>query len=148
MNRFCMIACAVAVAAADLAAAELQTLWWSKRLNAPERFDRNSSGRVTVSRDEAEQAVRFDVEFTPETDFWVYPRLRFRGGESFAGVDEIRFEFKAKQQGQPGGVHGVVDGAVEGPEQLLLHPPHHQEQTLCGEALIQQHPAGQRRRWW
>ena len=64
MNRFCMIACAVAVAAADLAAAELQTLWWSKRLNAPERFDRNSSGRVTVSRDEAEQAVRFDVEFT------------------------------------------------------------------------------------
>lgn len=103
MNRFCMIACAVAVAAADLAAAELQTLWWSKRLNAPERFDRNSSGRVTVSRDEAEQAVRFDVEFTPETDFWVYPRLRFRGGESFAGVDEIRFEFKAKQQGQPGG---------------------------------------------
>ena len=28
---------------------------------------------------------------------------------------------------------------MEGPEQLLLHPPHHQEQTLCGEALIQQH---------
>ena len=111
MNRFCMIACAAAVAAADLAAAELQTLWWSKRLNAPERFDRNSSGRVTVSRDEAEQAVRIDVEFTPETDFWVYPRLRFRGGESFAGVDEIRFEFKAKQQGQPGGIPAGQGGS-------------------------------------
>lgn len=107
VNPFCMIAFAVAVAAADLAAAETQTLWWSKRLNRPERFGRQSSGRVTVSRDEAEQAVRFDAAFTPGTDFWIYPHLRFRGGESLAGVDEIRFEFKAKQQGEPGGYKHV-----------------------------------------
>ena len=55
----------VACLAAACSAPELRPLPWSERLNTASRFDHNSSGRLTISNDAAEKAVRFDVEFKP-----------------------------------------------------------------------------------
>ena len=83
--------------AAACSAAELRPLPWSERLNTASRFDHNSSGRLTISNDAAEKAVRFDVEFKPGTDFWCYPGIRFGADESLADVEAIRFDIKAVQ---------------------------------------------------
>ncbi|AVM46768.1 hypothetical protein C5Q97_19440 [Victivallales bacterium CCUG 44730] len=87
----------VACLAAACSAAELRPLPWSERLNTASRFDHNSSGRLTISNDAAEKAVRFDVEFKPGTDFWCYPGIRFGADESLADVEAIRFDIKAVQ---------------------------------------------------
>ena len=106
MRKLWIFAVVSCLMCAGTAGETLHTLPWSKRLNNPERFDRNSSGRMTVSYDEAEQAVRFDVQFDRKNDFWVYPRLRLQGEESLVDVDEIRFEFRAEQpEGSRGYAH-------------------------------------------
>ncbi|MBS1369467.1 MAG: hypothetical protein HPZ91_05860 [Lentisphaeria bacterium] len=96
MKKFGVFA---AIAAAGLlAAGESVVLPWSEGLNRAERFEKNSSGTMTVRADEKEKAVRFDVEFKPGTDFWCYPRLRLQPEETLANAEAIRFEFKAEQK--------------------------------------------------
>lgn len=94
---------AAITAAGLLAAGELVVLPWSTELNHAERFEQNSSGKMTIRADEKEKAVRFDVEFTPGTDFWCYPRLRLQPEETLANAEEIRFEIKAEQKDSAAG---------------------------------------------
>ncbi len=84
-----------AIAALALGAAEMRPLPWSRNLCRPERFGAHSSGRMTIGSDGAE-TVRFEVKFTPGTDYWAYPVFRFQEGETFTDVEMIRFEIKAE----------------------------------------------------
>lgn len=88
----------VAGLAVLLPAAELRPLPWSEATNRAARFKANTSGHMTITDDSAEKAVRFDVKFTPGTDFWAYPFLHLE--DSLADVEQIRFEYKA-QPGHP-----------------------------------------------
>lgn len=90
-----VVAAAVMTAATVFAAP--RPLPWSQGIGKAANFKANSSGKMTISDDAKANAVRFDVEFKPGTDFWAYPALNLRG-ESLADVSEIRFEFKAEQQ--------------------------------------------------
>jgi len=94
MKNF-VITCLLLTASAVIAASAV--LPWSDATNAASRFKANTSGQMTVSDDADQKAVRFDVQFKPGTDFWVYPVLTLKDGESLADVDRIRFEFKAVQ---------------------------------------------------
>ena len=96
MNKGLISAIAACLSAAAITAGELQPLPWSKGLNVPERFDRHSSGKVTVSCDRKEQATRFDVEFPPGSRFWCAPRLWLER-DAFADAKIIRFDFKVEQ---------------------------------------------------
>lgn len=58
----------------------------------PSKWRQNSSGNLTVTKDETEQAVRFDVTFAPGADRWVFPE--FLPEESLAGMTAISFEIK------------------------------------------------------
>lgn len=89
---------AAVAAVGVLFAGETVVLPWSENLNRVERFEKNCSGELTISKDAKENAIRFDAEFTPGTDFWCYPRLRLRAGESLAKAQAIRFEFRAEQE--------------------------------------------------
>ena len=77
---------AAVAAVGVLFAGETVVLPWSENLNRVERFEKNCSGELTISKDAKENAIRFDAEFTPGTDFWCYPRLRLAAGESLAGI--------------------------------------------------------------
>ncbi len=72
---------------------------WSAGMNKAARFGVNTSGKMTITDDADESAVRFDVAFTAG-DFWAYPILRFKGEESLTGVDFIQFDIRA-EQGKP-----------------------------------------------
>ena len=89
---------AAVAAVGVLFAGETVVLPWSENLNRVERFEKNCSGGLTISKDAKENAIRFDAEFTPGTDFWCYPRLRLAAGESLAKAQAIRFEFRAEQE--------------------------------------------------
>ncbi len=95
-----VVAAAVMMTATVFAAP--RPLPWSQGICSAANFEANSSGKMTISDDAKEKAVRFDVELKPGTDFWVYPVLKLKG-ESLADVSEIRFEFKAKQENPAAG---------------------------------------------
>ena len=95
-----VVAAAVMMTATVFAAP--RPLPWSQGICSAANFEANSSGKMTISDDAKENAVRFDVELKPGTDFWVYPVLKLKG-ESLADVSEIRFEFKAKQENPAAG---------------------------------------------
>ncbi len=62
-----------------------------------ERWVANSSGKMGISFDEAEGAVRFEVEFPAGADCWVYPEFPLAlPGESLAGAVGLTFEVKAE----------------------------------------------------
>lgn len=61
----------------------------------PGRWEKNSSGDLRISYDPMEDAVRFDVTFSPTVDHWVYPVLRLGPEESLAGAVGMSFEVKA-----------------------------------------------------
>lgn len=67
----------------------------------PENWRKNSSGKMTISRDEAEQAIRFDVEFPPDVDRWVYPEFLIPGGGLPADTIGISFEIKSDSKEKP-----------------------------------------------
>lgn len=62
----------------SVAGAELRLLPWSENVCRAARFEANSSGRMRITDDPAEKAVRIEVEFPPGADRWVYPYLRLR----------------------------------------------------------------------
>lgn len=82
---------------------------WSAGLNRPERFEKNCSGAMTIRRDTRENAIRFDVKFSRNSDYWCYPRLRLHSHETLAGATAIRFEFRAVQKDPAAGyLHALV----------------------------------------
>ena len=68
--------------------------------NNPKVWKRNTSADLfCVSWDEAEQALRFDVEWKNQhIDKWFYPTYKLKlPNESLCGADMIRFEVKSAQ---------------------------------------------------
>ncbi len=63
----------------------------------PKRWHENSSGKMSISYDESEKAVKFDVNFKNADNKWVYPEYILNDSESFAGVRAVSFEIKAVQ---------------------------------------------------
>lgn len=62
----------------------------------PAHWKENTSGRLTVTRDAAEQAVRFETVFPPNIDRWSYPVYALQlPRESLRGAVAIEFEVKA-----------------------------------------------------
>lgn len=41
----------------------------------PHNWQANSNGKMTISYDDNEKAIRFNVEFKPEKDLWAYPKI-------------------------------------------------------------------------
>ena len=68
----------------------------------PESWRKSSSGSLTITRDEAEKALRFDVTFPPDKDFWAYPEAKLQGGIP-ATVKYLTFEIKIEQQNPEAG---------------------------------------------
>ncbi len=62
----------------------------------PVRWRKNSSGAMTIAWDEREKAVRFDVEFPPDTDRWVYPEFMLPDGFP-EGTLGFSFEIRTAQ---------------------------------------------------
>lgn len=97
MNKMSIWAAVISLSITATAAEKLQPLPWSKELNKPERFDKHSSGTMAIVFDKNEQAVRFDVNFRPNTRFWCAPRLWLER-EALNNAKSIRFDFKAQPQ--------------------------------------------------
>ena len=60
----------------------------------PERWRPNAAGRMTVTADPVNEAIRFEVDNSGKNDFWFYPIFRLRDGESLDGIGTMRFEYK------------------------------------------------------
>ena len=73
----------------------------------PEYWKKNSSGTMKIERDDAENAVRFQVEFKPGTDYWAYPELKLPSGGIPADAKYLVFEAKMTQQ-DPGAGYSRV----------------------------------------
>ena len=61
-------------------------------LITPSRWRSNSSGHMRMTKDEAEQALRIDVTFSPTVDKWVYPYFDLRQYETINGATSLDFE--------------------------------------------------------
>ena len=60
----------------------------------PKKWTANSSGSMTISFDEAEQALRFDVTFPANVDKWIYPKFRVKSPVTFNGAKTMTFDMK------------------------------------------------------
>ncbi|MDQ0289214.1 hypothetical protein [Oligosphaera ethanolica] len=90
---------ASALSIASLAAAPApQTFPAPADLLQPERWEKNSSGAMSIAFDADEQALVFDVKFHPDVDHWIYPGFRLGNGETLHGADAISFELKISPQ--------------------------------------------------
>ena len=79
-----MLAAAVCAAAPQFPAPQ--------ELITPSRWRSNSSGHMRMTKDEAEQALRIDVAFSPTVDKWVYPYFDLRRYETLNGATSLDFE--------------------------------------------------------
>ena len=67
-------------------------------LDNPSAWKRNDSGsKYACVRDEAENAVRFDVEWSGDTGAWFFPVYECASGVSFEGARYLEFEVKNRQ---------------------------------------------------
>ncbi|MGI5924318.1 MAG: hypothetical protein ACOX9E_10275 [Lentisphaeria bacterium] len=90
---------ASALSLAALTAAPLpQSFPTHAELRKPERWEKNSSGAMTIAFADNEQALVFDVKFPPKVDRWVYPVFRLNNNETLHGADAISFELKIAPQ--------------------------------------------------
>ena len=60
----------------------------------PKKWTANSSGSMTISFDEAEHALRFDVTFPANVDKWIYPKFRDKPPVTFNGAKTMTFDMK------------------------------------------------------
>lgn len=87
----------------------LYPLPWSAELNRPERYLINSSGKLSITRDMTERALKFDVTFPPGADFWCYPLFTFnRPLENPADAEYLRFDIRAVQADDRAGFGPVL----------------------------------------
>ena len=63
-------------------------------LVTPSRWRANTSGSMRMTKDEAEQALRIDVTFSPTVDKWVYPYFEIRRYETLNGATSLDFEIR------------------------------------------------------
>ena len=71
-----------------------------KNLMDPSNWRASSSGKLNISYDKQEQAVKFDVKFRPQTDRWIYPEYILQlPQESLKDAAGIAFEVKAEPAG-------------------------------------------------
>ena len=134
--KYILFTCMLLVAAAAFAA----PLPWSQGICTAANFQASSSGKMTISNDTKENAVRFDVEFKPGTDFWAYPALNLKG-ESLADVGEIRFEFKAEQQPADAGYRCAYVMFGEKPYFTLPTPKEEYQSVVIDIAKAVKNPA-------
>ena len=66
------------------------------------RKNSTQGSTMAISRDTEEKAIRFDVKFQPETDFWAYPEFKLPEGIP-AGKKYLVFEAKLTQQNPAAG---------------------------------------------
>lgn len=60
-------------------------------------WKRNSSGRMTIINDPAEQAIRFETKFSARGDRWIYPTYELQlPQESLKNANSIVFDVKAE----------------------------------------------------
>ena len=82
-------------------------------LNNATRWKANSAGEMTISADNKEHAIHFQVQFDkndPKRGYWIYPEyILEKPRESFAGAVAISFDLKAKQGD---GYNNFVDSNV------------------------------------
>ena len=119
----------IAISCLGLIAEELRPLSWSEKLNHRERFYPVSSGNMEISWDAAEKAVCFDIRFDNGNDFWAYPRLQFKDGESLADVETIQFEYKAVQADEKAGYVCAL-ATFDSGKSILLPNPKNKWQTV------------------
>ncbi len=63
----------------------------------PKRWNANASGKMTITADKRQHAVRFQVAFPPHAGGWVYPNFSLRvPAEGLAG--SVGVSFQAKRQ--------------------------------------------------
>ncbi len=81
-----------------------ETIPWSTSLNDVERWQKNSSGEMTIRADQSEAALRIDADFsnTGNGNYWVYPGFELKGGEDFARAKSLSFDIKTDQPGDSG----------------------------------------------
>ena len=90
-----------------------------RRPIAPHASRPTPPGHMTITDDSAEKAVRFEVKFTPGTDFWAYPFLHLE--DSLADVEQIRFDTRrspAIRSGKSERLRHVRQRTA-----VLCHPP-------------------------
>ncbi len=81
----------------------------------------NSAGKMTIRNDASESAIRFEVEFPPGVDRWVYPEYALSlPEESLKESCGLVFEVKAEQN--PDKIRRMVVMGVEGPIKLVGKP--------------------------
>jgi|GEM_PF-3515643 len=87
----------------------------------PKRWLHNSSGKIEITEDREENAVRVDLVFQPNTDHWAYPSFSLKlPSESLAGAAGVSFEIKSKRIDPSGfgaallmiGMDEIVQGGV------------------------------------
>ncbi|HNX05812.1 MAG TPA: hypothetical protein PKI32_09935, partial [Opitutales bacterium] len=78
------------------------------RLNRTDAWARNDSGqKFTCTRDEKENAVRFDVEWDGSGGAWFFPVAKLAEGESFENAKYLEFEVKSRQDKVENDMHLV-----------------------------------------
>ncbi len=65
--------------------------------NNPKNWTANSNGKMTISYDQAEDAVKFEVKFrkNKKNDYWIYPRLKII--DVPANAKALSFEARTRQ---------------------------------------------------
>lgn len=63
----------------------------------PERWRENSSGDMKISYDANENAVKFQVKFTEDDNYWIYPEYALNEDESTQNAVGISFDIKAQR---------------------------------------------------
>ena len=88
-------------------------------LVTPSRWRANTSGHMRMTKDEAEEALRIDVTFSPTVDKWVYPYFEIRRYETLNGATSLEFEIRIVEpaDGYQGCREGnaFVNGAIQYP---------------------------------
>jgi hypothetical protein len=80
----------------------------------PKNWRANSSGKMSITYDDAEHAIRFQVKFPTSGNFWVYPEyILDLPRESLKGACGIAFEVKAAPAD---GIEKMLVMAVAGKE--------------------------------
>ena len=90
-------------------------------LVTPSRWRANTSGSMRMTKDEAEQALRIDVTFSPTVDKWVYPYFEIRRYETLNGATSLDFEICVIEPKED--YKGCREGNLFINNQTIKYPP-------------------------
>ena len=90
----------------------------------PSYWRANAAAPMKITRDEKENAVRFETRFPHKTDYWIYPEYLLKlPEESLAGAYAVAFEIK-------------VDPEVKIGQALLMAVPHVEQEGNAGTVFL------------